>query len=52
MKATKNKPYSIIAPVSRLCCDSSAASAPLKLKVLTEDEQQSLRIPAYQYLLP
>lgn len=53
MKAKKHKPYSLTAPLSRICCDSSVTSATIiKLKVLTKDEQQNLRIPTYQYLLP
>ncbi len=53
MKTTMNKPIFKGSASSKICGAVSKVSNPsIRLKAVTSEDRQRLRIPSYQYLLP
>lgn len=53
MKTTMNKPVFVGSASSKMCgAISKVSNCEIKLKAVTTEDRQRLRIPSYQYILP
>lgn len=52
MKSPKNKPVFVSSATSKICGAVSNVPNTVKLKAVTMEDRQRLRISSYQYLLP
>ncbi len=52
MKTSKNKSVFVGSASSKVCKGVHKVSDAIKLKAVTIEDRQRLRIPSYQYLLP
>lgn len=53
MKISKNKPVFVGSSSSKICgAISKVSNCAIKLKAVTPEDRERLRIPSYKYLLP